>query len=951
MKTFGRISNLAAIFLFLTLVPGQKALNADAPDDGLFRKEVFNGRYPEFFVFRGEYDKEANSSYGNFVRSGADGAGFIQKYVPYDELPRIDPVLTAGFASRYVTENPEKLVLLHWDAEEHVNIMEESASKYFPGHWATLRASSLTRDCSPYDREIFVADIEYFSKLTKNKKARSKWEYPMLLLVALDKNGKPDWEHYEYVAVDNVNESESSITVRRGQALSTPMAFAEGSRVAQILTYLSSEHLFMFNYSTSCPRDRNGHNAIDVQLDELVSLFDKDKGLLRNLDGISFDVLNWNPPIVNSFLIDSDSDGLADGATDPYTGENLWRKGAVDFQKRLRAHFGEDFILINDGYNFKDQRAMGLFNGIESEGLVKHNDAFRGFSKTMNVFSYWNSRNPMKYKLMTFVPKVNNPVDMLRKEQYTRLCTAVATCLDAALNISPVKSEESLSDELRCGDEGKLHWLGSPVSGIIYADAHASDILSNRFGTADAVIAGFSTENSTMEAKDSVLMVKGKNPERYDLNCLLRTPVFRVPDGVNDIVVSFSVMADEGLAGLSSDFPRIVRVTAEGLPQYEDNKQNNDMYNDMWGLFDCKGYVEQTFLYRNVAGKDLSFEIEVEGQGAFRLKDFRILASSGAFYREYENGLVLVNPSLNEYTFDLDRICPDSVFRRIKGRSQLNDGSQVRGKITVAPADAMFLVSVVPRAQGLDMYEYCTVTDGTGTEMPCRLLSPADIDRNVKYPLFVYLHGMGLRGTDNEKQLSIGASVFLDSLNRIKYPCYVLYPQTPETFVEVKTPTRQVKGGFNMWSKNLDNPSMAGTTTVMSKYGNMVIGLIKDMIAAGKVDPERVYVAGSSMGAYSTYHFIAQYPELFAAASPMGGGADMSLVDLWAGKVPVWIFHGLSDTIVLPENDERIIAELKAENVEFRYTLYEGVPHNCWSKAFEEPDFLEWIFSHRKRHD
>ena len=144
---------------------------------------------------------------------------------------------------------------------------------------------------------------------------------------------------------------------------------------------------------------------------------------------------------------------------------------------------------------------------------------------------------------------------------------------------------------------------------------------------------------------------------------------------------------------------------------------------------------------------------------------------------------------------------------------------------------------------------------------------------------------------------------------------------------------------------------MAGTTTVMSKYGNMVIGLIKDMIAAGKVDPERVYVAGSSMGAYSTYHFIAQYPELFAAASPMGGGADMSLVDLWAGKVPVWIFHGLSDTIVLPENDERIIAELKAENVEFRYTLYEGVPHNCWSKAFEEPDFLEWIFSHRKRHD
>lgn len=261
---------------------------------------------------------------------------------------------------------------------------------------------------------------------------------------------------------------------------------------------------------------------------------------------------------------------------------------------------------------------------------------------------------------------------------------------------------------------------------------------------------------------------------------------------------------------------------------------------------------------------------------------------------------------------------------------------------------AIALSGTIMAAQDFSSFAKHVKTNPEGKEMPYRLLSPAKMEKGVKYPLFVVLHGMGRRGTDNEQQLAIGAHVFVNEMNREKYPCFVLYPQTPETFVELVTRNGKNKGGFSMWSKNLDSPEMAETTTEISAYGKMVIGLIRELIHDKAIDPDRIYLAGSSMGAYSTYHLISEFPEMFAAAAPMGGGADIRLMKNWAGKVPVWIVHGLADTIVTPENDERIISELKKAGADFRYTLYEGVPHNCWDKAFKEPDFLEWFFKYRK---
>ena len=70
--------------------------------------------------------------------------------------------------------------------------------------------------------------------------------------------------------------------------------------------------------------------------------------------------------------------------------------------------------------------------------------------------------------------------------------------------------------------------------------------------------------------------------------------------------------------------------------------------------------------------------------------------------------------------------------------------------------------------------------DHSGKKLPYRLLKPLAIEEGKKYPLVVFLHGAGERGTDNEKQLVHGVPQFASKENREKYPCFLIAPQCPD---------------------------------------------------------------------------------------------------------------------------------------------------------------------------
>src|SRR3954462_11322099 len=89
------------------------------------------------------------------------------------------------------------------------------------------------------------------------------------------------------------------------------------------------------------------------------------------------------------------------------------------------------------------------------------------------------------------------------------------------------------------------------------------------------------------------------------------------------------------------------------------------------------------------------------------------------------------------------------------------------------------LIVMKAPAQDLSLYKKEQFISGSDT-LNYRILYPIDYDVNKKYPVILFLHGSGERGNDNEKQLVHGAKLFADSVNRARYPSFVIFPQCPE---------------------------------------------------------------------------------------------------------------------------------------------------------------------------
>jgi len=66
-----------------------------------------------------------------------------------------------------------------------------------------------------------------------------------------------------------------------------------------------------------------------------------------------------------------------------------------------------------------------------------------------------------------------------------------------------------------------------------------------------------------------------------------------------------------------------------------------------------------------------------------------------------------------------------------------------------------------------------------GDTLRYRVLFPDNYDRTKSYPLVLFLHGSGESGSDNEKQLTNGATLFANPQNRADFPAIVLFPQYP----------------------------------------------------------------------------------------------------------------------------------------------------------------------------
>lgn len=198
---------------------------------------------------------------------------------------------------------------------------------------------------------------------------------------------------------------------------------------------------------------------------------------------------------------------------------------------------------------------------------------------------------------------------------------------------------------------------------------------------------------------------------------------------------------------------------------------------------------------------------------------------------------------------------------------------------------------------------------------------PASYDPNQPTPTILFLHGLGETGTDGWRQVAIGlGSAIL--LNAEKWNFLVIFPQRPP-----------------------DNVSVPGAWLAQEE---LLLAILERTAREYNVDSTRLYLTGLSMGGFGTWGLAARHPRKFAAIAPICGGGDPATASALR-ELPIWCFHGEQDTVVPVARSQQMIDAVKAAGGTPKFTIFPGVGHNSWDRAYREEKLWEWFLQFRRK--
>lgn len=189
---------------------------------------------------------------------------------------------------------------------------------------------------------------------------------------------------------------------------------------------------------------------------------------------------------------------------------------------------------------------------------------------------------------------------------------------------------------------------------------------------------------------------------------------------------------------------------------------------------------------------------------------------------------------------------------------------------------------------------------------------PADYGKTKKsWPLVLFLHGSGESGSDLTKVKAHG-------------PPRLVETNGPFPFILV-SPQSSGRG----WNPDVLN------------------ALLDSLLQQYRVDPDRVYLTGLSMGGYGTWTLAAAHPEKFAALAPICGGGNPADAGKLA-KLPIWVFHGAKDPTVPLRRSEEMVEALQAAGGNPKFTIYPDAGHDSWTVTYENPEFYTWLLAQKR---
>lgn len=192
------------------------------------------------------------------------------------------------------------------------------------------------------------------------------------------------------------------------------------------------------------------------------------------------------------------------------------------------------------------------------------------------------------------------------------------------------------------------------------------------------------------------------------------------------------------------------------------------------------------------------------------------------------------------------------------------------------------------------------------------LYLPENYEQQEQWPLLVFLHGAGERGDDLQKVKVHGPPRLIAEGH--EFPFIVVSPQCVSN---------------QRW-----NP-------------DAVAHLVDHLCEKYKIDRQRMYLTGLSMGGYGTWATLAAHPKLFAAAAPICGGGDPNTVAQFK-HVPLWVFHGAKDSVVPLRRSQEMVDALQAVGGNVKLTVYPEAEHDSWTESYANDELYQFLLQHQR---
>ena len=637
------------------------------------------------------------------------------------------------FVNRYAKEHPNTLILSTWRAASGNPKGKEAIGNgdplgqsviEFPGHFVlhpgTFLHSNTRKSFSSTDTSFAVEDV-------------SKVIVGPALLVEVEVEPNNDsflvdqtsfrWENFEYVLIEGVRNS--LVTVKRAfngspPARNFPTSSKSGKRL--IRTYVANLPWdfrvntdytdWFFNFSPNCPLDSNGKSATDVILEHMVyplkrstpydgSDDNNENGPLHSIGGLD---LASGPLAFAPSNADYNVDGIMNGNDD----ESIYWKGVKNFYERIWDILGENRALLTD-FNFQMTKYI---NGPNLEGLARPNDPWKEVSRTVNNVLAWKVLSEKPFISLAFVQYMTNNEDKEKRIDFHRLLNGYAACLGVASDVDNhhYDADDGLAevkilerDELFMGSKRKPHWLGKNVGSMVRTATLAPNLLLNYDGTSandwknmlDSL--DILRADLIIDGEDLVIKPNGKGTGfvTFYLN-------FEISKKT-DVTVFMEAISDDDTLVRNIKLPRIsVNVDTKPVRATLTNKD----------------YLPISWLVRGATPTNnkttkVQFDIRFGPGGNIRIRKLSVHARTDALACQFEKGVVLVNPSLQDLELDLTKVFPNSshkyqrlIASQVQGKNipdkyqnqykqtlLQNDGSIVKkpNKIVVRERNALFL--------------------------------------------------------------------------------------------------------------------------------------------------------------------------------------------------------------------------------------------------------------------